>query len=158
MDLSGRSMKSLREAVNRIQRHWFTAELHAVGELDAGVVADLDDLGARWRDDSTERGLSPANAFERAAARVLRLADSWFQFERLLHFNAKFGPRWEPRHPLFAGPAQLPRVAIGALLAEGHLPALLLPRRDDIVRTSRPASLVTAWQSKQGATKCPSAF
>jgi lysyl-tRNA synthetase class 2 len=73
----------------------------------------------------------PANAFERAAGGLLRVADRWFQLERLLRFNAKFGPRWQPRYLLFAGPARLPRVALGALRAEGQLPAPrhLRPRR-----------------------------
>jgi lysyl-tRNA synthetase class 2 len=218
MDLAGRASKSLRKAVNRIERHGFTAELRVVGELDAALVAELDALSARWRDGAAERGFSmahdslvdellhdatvvlardagghvrgflhfvpvfgrqavslafmrrdrdtpngltdflvveaarllgergveelslnfatlgrwmraPANAFERAAARVLRVADRWFQLERLLRFNAKFNPRWQPRYLLFSGPAQLPRVVLGALWAEGQLPAPRLPRR-----------------------------
>jgi lysyl-tRNA synthetase class 2 len=217
MDLSGGAFKSLRKAVNRVERHGFTAEVRTVGELDAATVAELDALSARWRDGSAERGFSmahdalvdellhdatvvlardadgrvrgflhfvpvfgrravslafmrrdrdtpnglndflvveaarllgehgveelslnfaafgrwlrePANAFERAAARFVHLADRWFQIERLLRFNAKFHPRWQPRYLLFAGPAQLPRVVLGALWAEGHLPAPRLPR------------------------------
>ena len=71
----------------------------------------------------------PANALERSIARGLRVADRWFQLERLLRFNAKFDPSWRPRYLLFAGPAQLPRVALGALWAEGQLPAPRMPRR-----------------------------
>jgi lysyl-tRNA synthetase class 2 len=217
MDLSGGAMKSLRKAVNRVERHGFTAELRTVGDLDAAAVAELDGLSARWRDGAQERGFSmahdtlvddllhdasvviardadgrvraflhfvpvygrsavslafmrrdrdtpngvsdflvveaarllgehgieelslnfaafgrwlrePANLLERAAARVLRVADRWFQLERLMRFNAKFHPRWQPRYLLFAGATQLPRVALGALWAEGHLPRLHRPR------------------------------
>ena len=71
----------------------------------------------------------PANGLERAAARVLRVADRWFQLERLMRFNAKFQPRWQPRYLLFGGVGHLPRVALGALWAEGHLPRPPRPRR-----------------------------
>jgi lysyl-tRNA synthetase class 2 len=211
MDLSGGAAKSLRKAVNRIERHGYTAELRTVGELDAGTIAELSGLSTRWRGGAAERGFSmahdvlvdellrdasvviardaegriraflhfvpvfgrpavslafmrrdretpngvteflvvaaarllgergvdelslnfsafgrwlrePANVLERAAARVLRVGDRWFQIERLLRFNAKFQPRWQPRYVLFGGAAQLPRVALGALWAEGQLP------------------------------------
>jgi lysyl-tRNA synthetase class 2 len=217
MDLSGGAMKSLRKAVNRVERNGFTAQLRAVGELDATVVADLDGLSARWRDGAAERGFSmahdtlvddllsdasvviardaegrvraflhfvpvfgrpavslafmrrdrdtpngmtefliveaarllgergieelslnfaafgrwlrePASAPERALARLLRVTDRWFQVERLLRFNAKFHPRWQPRYILFAGAGQLPRIVLGTLWAEGHLPVPRLPR------------------------------
>jgi lysyl-tRNA synthetase class 2 len=84
----------------------------------------------------------PANAPERAVARVLRVADRWFQLERLMRFNAKFRPRWQPRYLLFAGAAQLPRVALGALWAEGHLPKPRLPRL--AARRGRGAMRATA--------------
>jgi lysyl-tRNA synthetase class 2 len=218
MDLSGGSRKSLRKAVNRVERHGFKAELHAVGDLGPALLAELESLSARWRGNESERGFSmaldtlsddllsdacvvlardgsgrvrgflhfvpvfsrravslafmrrdrdtpngmtdflvveaarllgdhgvdelslnfsafarwlrePANAFERSAARVLRVEDRWFQIERLLRFNAKFQPRWQPRYLLFAGATQLPRVALGAMWAEGQLPEPRLPRR-----------------------------
>jgi lysyl-tRNA synthetase class 2 len=229
MDLSGGAAKSLRKAVNRVARNGFAAELRAVGDLDAAVIADLDRLSARWRDGTPERGFSmahdalddellrdasvvlardeagrvraflhfvpvsggravslasmrrdrdtpngvmdflvveaarllgergveelslnfaafgrwlraPANALERSAARMLRVADRWFQLERLLRFNAKFRPRWQPRHLLFAGPAGLPRVALAALAAEGYLPAARA-NRSRVVRPSTRRSV-----------------
>jgi lysyl-tRNA synthetase class 2 len=70
----------------------------------------------------------PANPLERAIAGVLRVADRWFQLERLMRFNAKFKPRWRPRYLLFAGVSALPRVALGALWAEGQLARPRLPR------------------------------
>ncbi|MBI5104436.1 MAG: DUF2156 domain-containing protein [Solirubrobacterales bacterium] len=72
---------------------------------------------------------APANAAERLLARLLRAADRWFQIERLLRFNAKFQPRWQPRYLLFARPAQLPRVVLAAMWAEGQLPRPALGRR-----------------------------
>ena len=66
---------------------------------------------------------APENALERALARFLRVADRWFQIERLHRFNARFAPRWEPRYLLFSHPLQLPRVGLATLLAEGWLPA-----------------------------------
>jgi lysyl-tRNA synthetase class 2 len=65
---------------------------------------------------------APANALERALARFLRVADRWFQIERLHRFNARFAPRWEPRYLLFAHPLQFPRVGIATLWVEGWLP------------------------------------
>ena len=64
----------------------------------------------------------PANPLERTLAKILRLADRWFQIERLLRFNQKFEPRWQPRHLLFERATDLPRVAVGALVAEGQMP------------------------------------
>jgi lysyl-tRNA synthetase class 2 len=65
---------------------------------------------------------APSNHVERALATVLRRADRLFQIERLLRFNAKFQPRWQPRYLLFESTAALPRVALAAMWAEGQLP------------------------------------
>jgi lysyl-tRNA synthetase class 2 len=80
----------------------------------------------------------PANALERGLGRVLRVGDRWFQIERLHSFNAKFGPRWQPRYLLFEHPSQLPKVALAAMFAEGQLPrpSELTPRR----RAALPAA------------------
>jgi lysyl-tRNA synthetase class 2 len=64
---------------------------------------------------------------ERALAVVLRRADAFFQVERLLRFNQKFEPRWQPRYLLFERPAQLPRIALASMWAEGQLPRLPSP-------------------------------
>ena len=65
----------------------------------------------------------PANARRaRCSGRLLRVGDRWFQIERLHRFNAKFGPRWQPRYLLFAHPLALPQVALAAMFAEGQLP------------------------------------
>ena len=71
---------------------------------------------------------APASAPERLLGRILRLADRWFQIERLYRFNAKFDPRWEPRYLVFEGALGLPRVGVAALLVEGQLPRLSFSR------------------------------
>jgi lysyl-tRNA synthetase class 2 len=65
----------------------------------------------------------PANALERGLAKVLRVADRWFQIERLLRFNAKFSPRWQPRYLLYERrPLGFTRTGLAAMWAEGQLP------------------------------------
>ncbi|MEA2312294.1 MAG: lysyl-tRNA synthetase, class [Solirubrobacteraceae bacterium] len=73
----------------------------------------------------------PSGLLERHLAGVLRAADRWFQIQRLLHFNERFSPTWNPRFLLFGGHAELPRVALAAMRAEGQLPTLAVARRRD---------------------------
>ncbi|WP_187368923.1 bifunctional lysylphosphatidylglycerol flippase/synthetase MprF [Baekduia soli] len=70
---------------------------------------------------------APSGRLERVLAIGLRRADRWFQVQRLLSFNAKFDPRWQPRYLLFERPAQLPRICLASMWAEGQLPRLRLP-------------------------------
>jgi lysyl-tRNA synthetase class 2 len=79
---------------------------------------------------------APANRLERALAGIVRFADRWFQIERLLRFNARFSPRWEPRYLLFHHPSELPRVALATLQAEGWLPSRRVVTREAL----RPAA------------------
>jgi len=72
---------------------------------------------------------APENRVERVLAAILRVADRWFQVERLLRFNEKFDPRWQPRYLLFEHVSHLPRVALGAMVAEGQLPTPSPPTR-----------------------------
>ncbi len=71
---------------------------------------------------------SPRSGVERLFGRVLLLADSVFQIERLHRFNAKFFPRWEPRYLLYERALGLGRVGLAAMWAEGQLPKPALRR------------------------------
>jgi lysyl-tRNA synthetase class 2 len=84
---------------------------------------------------------APNGIAQLLARRLILLGDGFFQIESLYRFNAKFFPRWEPRYFMFDGFQNLPRAAIGAARAEGHLPTpgrLLQGRRG-----SRPLRTVT---------------
>jgi lysyl-tRNA synthetase, class II len=72
----------------------------------------------------------PKGAVQHAARRLILFGDRFFQIESLYRFNAKFFPRWEPRYFMFDGFRNLPRAALAAGRAEGHLPtpALLFQR------------------------------
>jgi lysyl-tRNA synthetase, class II len=72
---------------------------------------------------------APRGLLERAAGRVLLIADSFFQIERLHRFNAKFFPRWEPRYLMYERALGLPRVGLATMWAEGQLPKPALRRR-----------------------------
>ena len=67
---------------------------------------------------------NPRGRVERALARLIRRGDRYFQIESLYTFNAKFTPRWEPRHLVFESVLALPRVGLAAMRAEGQLPKL----------------------------------
>jgi lysyl-tRNA synthetase class 2 len=65
---------------------------------------------------------SPEGVAERLLRRLLQLADSFFQIERLYRFNDKFNPRWEARYLMHEGALNLPRTALATLWVEGQLP------------------------------------
>jgi lysyl-tRNA synthetase class 2 len=71
---------------------------------------------------------SPAGRGERLAGRILRIADRWFQVERLHRFNAKFSPAWQPRYLVYQSYTSLPRTALAVMWAEGQAPRPALPR------------------------------
>jgi lysyl-tRNA synthetase class 2 len=53
----------------------------------------------------------------------LRLFHGRFQLERLVRFNAKFFPAWQPRYLVYDGLTYLPLSALRVLQAEAYLPA-----------------------------------
>jgi lysyl-tRNA synthetase class 2 len=66
----------------------------------------------------------PGGRIERSLGRAVALANPFFQIESLHRFNAKFGPRWEPRYLVYEHRRSLPRVGLAALRIEGQLPKL----------------------------------
>ena len=65
---------------------------------------------------------SPEGVAQRLMRRLLQLADSFFQIERLYRFNDKFNPHWEARYLMHEGALNLPRTALATLWVEGQLP------------------------------------
>ncbi|MBQ0827299.1 phosphatidylglycerol lysyltransferase domain-containing protein [Streptomyces tagetis] len=74
----------------------------------------------------------------RAWRGLLVFLSRWFQIESLYRFNAKFRPRWEPRFVVYRASADLPRIGIAALQAEGFLS--LAPPLPRFLRRRRPPS------------------
>ncbi len=60
---------------------------------------------------------------QRLLRTLLRLFHGRFQLERLVRFNAKFFPRWQPRFLVYDGVTYLPLSALRVLQAEAYLPA-----------------------------------
>jgi lysyl-tRNA synthetase class 2 len=65
---------------------------------------------------------SPEGVPQRLLRRLLQIADSFFQIERLYRFNDKFNPHWEARYLMHEGALNLPRTALATLWVEGQLP------------------------------------
>jgi lysyl-tRNA synthetase class 2 len=113
-------MRRDRETPNGLTEFMVVEAARLLG--DAGVAEFSLNFSAygRWLRE-------PANAPQRLLARILRIGDRWFQVERLLRFNQRFQPRWQPRYLLYERHAQLPRIALAAMQAEGQLPTPRAP-------------------------------
>jgi lysyl-tRNA synthetase class 2 len=207
--LEGRAIRKVRQAVGRVEKAGYRAELRRLADLDD--VSDLERVSARWRGGRQERGFSmamdslrphehcdsvvllardpegrvrgflhfvpsygrpamslslmrrdagtpnglteflvvraiellrgrgveelslnfaafgrlldrPSGRAERVLGRLVVAGGRWFQMESLYRFNAKFGPRWEPRYFLYGSLLALPRAGVAALRVEGQLP------------------------------------
>ena len=69
---------------------------------------------------------SPHGLVERTLARLVGLANPYFQIESLYRFNAKFSPRWQPRYLLYERrPLGFARTGLAAMSAEGQLPSAI---------------------------------
>lgn len=66
---------------------------------------------------------SPRSRRDHALARLVTLANPFFQIESLYRFNAKFFPRWVPRYLLYEGALGLPRAGLAAMRIEGQVPS-----------------------------------
>jgi lysyl-tRNA synthetase, class II len=62
------------------------------------------------------------SASQRVQRKVLHQLKGTFQLDNLLAFNRKFFPEWQKRYVVFERFADLPRVGIAGLVAEGYLP------------------------------------
>jgi lysyl-tRNA synthetase, class II len=80
----------------------------------------------------------------RALLRVKRLLA--LQLDNLLRFNEQFAPLREPRYIVVETVADLPRVALAAMAAEGYLPfaALVRGRGWSVTDTAQPALLIAS--------------
>jgi lysyl-tRNA synthetase, class II len=58
--LEGRPIKKVRQAVNRVARSGYTAQLRRLDELDDAELAELERVSEAWRDGAAERGFSMA--------------------------------------------------------------------------------------------------
>lgn len=58
--LEGRSMRNVRQAVNRIERAGYTTTVERVKDIPEAAQAQLRSQAAAWRDTETERGFSMA--------------------------------------------------------------------------------------------------
>jgi lysyl-tRNA synthetase, class II len=70
---------------------------------------------------SAESTLSSAQRLERGVLMRLKRMLA-LQLDNLVRFNGQFGPAWEPRYVVVERRADLPRVAVAAMAAEGYLP------------------------------------
>ena len=74
-----------------------------------------------------EVGLHSAQRLQRRV--LLRLKGVMaLQLDNLLRFNSQFSPAWIPRYVILQAWADLPRVAVAAMAAEGYLPYATLIR------------------------------
>ena len=65
---------------------------------------------------------SDLTRLQRLQRRTLQQLKGYFQLDNLLAFNRKFFPQWQKRYIIYQQPADLPRIALAGLAAEGYLP------------------------------------
>jgi lysyl-tRNA synthetase class 2 len=89
---------------------------------------------------TTEAALPSRRRLQRRA--LLRLKSVLaLQLDNLQRFNSQFGPAWRPRYVIVQAWADLPRVLVAAMAAEGYLPYASLIRGRDWSPAPGPAPL-----------------
>jgi lysyl-tRNA synthetase class 2 len=58
--LAGRSMRNVRQMVNRVTKNGYSAEIHRVGDIDRSELDAIVKTADSWRGSQTERGFSMA--------------------------------------------------------------------------------------------------
>jgi lysyl-tRNA synthetase class 2 len=116
------AMRRDRDTPNGLTDFLVVRAIQQLGERGTSELSLNFAAFARWLH-------SPAGRSERALARIIRVANPYFQIESLYRFNAKYAPHWQPRHLLYEGLATLPRTALAAMWVEGQLPAPAWPQR-----------------------------
>ena len=92
--LEGRSVRKLRQSVNRLEREGFVVELRELEGLDGGTLEELEHISALWRAGEAERGFSMA--MDSLAARhrdslVVIARDRGGAARGFLHFVPSYG-------------------------------------------------------------------
>jgi lysyl-tRNA synthetase class 2 len=121
-------MRRERSTPNGLTEYMIVRGLERLRERGVAEVSLNFAAFARWLH-------APQNRAERLMGRLVSLANPYFQIESLYRFNAKFGPRWEPRYLLYERLRDLPRTALATLWVEGQLAKPSAPR----LRPLRPA-------------------
>jgi lysyl-tRNA synthetase class 2 len=93
--LEGRAIRKVRQAVSRVERAGYRADLRRVDELDDAAIAELEAVSAAWRAGQPERGFSMAIdslAGEHLADSVVVIArDGDGRTRGFLHFVPVYG-------------------------------------------------------------------
>jgi lysyl-tRNA synthetase, class II len=114
-DLSLSAMRRLPDTPNGFNEFLVSSVLTAARDRGiARVSLNFAVFGGLLRDE----GSGPVT---RVAQRAVRFGDRFFQLERLLAFNRKFGPEWVPRYLAVESRADVPEVALVVLRLENLL-------------------------------------
>ena len=115
-DLSLSAMRRLPQTPNGLNEFLVSSLLAWARERGIERVSlNFAVFGSLLRDEHAGRAT-------RVARRAVRYADRYVQVERLLNFNRKFGPEWQPRYLAVASHADVPAVSVVLLRLENVWP------------------------------------